>query len=253
MKSREAKYRKYSLENNSFAYIDVSEKQINYSSKLSDSADFNQFNFFNNLDRQNIFRNRINMECVHDNKIVVLENLNSVENNKMYGYDGIITGMNDVPLFLASGDCLTMAVAGKNAIGISHCSLKTIDKNIVNVFLDEFSKLDKLEDLVFGFGPYIFKKDYSYDYLNLNRKDLWNFVEDADNKFYLDLRGMVLNDLCNRGIPNSQIKDFKINTYDLSKKSLSLGGFQVSHKHYFDNPKKEGRLGMFVIKDSSCR
>lgn len=245
------KIKSYDFGENIVNGIDVSEKQINYSTKFSDDARKNQLKLLRELKIGNYFPNRVDIGCVHDSKIAVLRSfLFTEDKNKISGYDGVITDVSNMPLLLPSGDCLIMMVVGKKAIGLLHCSRNTMDLGIIDEFFSEFKAFDKLSDLKIGFSPYVFQENYVNEYLNLGRN--WDdYVLEKEGKFYLDLKGMAMNDLKRIGISESQVMDFSINTYEMSKKSLSEGGFQVSHKDYFKNPVREGRLGICLMKKSN--
>lgn len=245
------KIRSYDFGENIVNGIDVSEKQINYSTKYSKEARENQFNLLKKLGVENYFLNRVDIGCVHGTNIAVLRSfLFTEDRNKISDYDGVITDVENMPLFLSSGDCLILMVVGKKTIGLLHCSRKTIDEGIVMEFFSKMKEFENLSDLSLGISPYIFQENFSHEYLNLIR-DWKKFVLEKKGKFYLDLKGMVEQDLFSLGIKERQIYDFSINTYDMSKKSLEEKGFQVSHKHYLENPCFEGRLGICLMKKSS--
>lgn len=244
------KIKSYDFGENIVNGVDVSSKQINYSTKYSEDARKNQLKLLNNLKIGNYFPNRVDVGCVHDSKIAVLRSfLFTEDRNKITGYDGVITDVSNMPLLLPSGDCLIMMVVGKKAIGLLHCSRDTMDQGIIEEFFSEFKVFDNLSDLKIGFSPYIFQENYSHEYLNLGR-DWENYILEKDDKFYLDLKGMAMNDLKRIGIFESQVMDFSIDTYEMSKKSLDEEGFQVSHKDYYQNPVREGRLGICLMKKS---
>ena len=229
--------------------FDVSEKQVNYSTKYSSDARGNQKKLLRELRIEEFFDQRIDLGCVHGDKIVVVRDFSfSEDSNPISGCDGVITDVSNLPLISSSGDCAMLLVVGKKFVGLLHCSVATVDLRIIDKFFDKFCKFERVEDLRVGFSPYIFQEDLFYNKLNLVRNDLSDFILRKDDGFYLGLGEMVKFDLKKVGILDKNVKDLKINTFDLSRGSLLCGGYQISHREYSLNPMREGRMGLCLMK-----
>jgi copper oxidase (laccase) domain-containing protein len=242
-------FKSYNFGENILNVIDVSPKQINYYLKYSKNAIVNQKKFFKELNLDNLFENRVMVASPFSGKVKRIHGESysgyTSTSSNCQEYDGIITSDKNLPLYFGFGDCPWLMVSSENSIGVVHSSRGTLDKNILQTFFKEFSKTSDLSKIKIGFSPYIFKGNFGNEYLPEERKEFFaKFSKIKNGLYYIDLKKAIVNDLINIGIKKKNIFDFKINTYEMSKKSSKLGGFEISHRQAKN---KEGRGGAILM------
>ncbi len=241
-------YYSYKFKQNVLDTIDISIPQKNYFLKYSNDAIKNQKELFKNLKIQRYFNNRVVIANSFETKILYLKDLShsgyTGQVSKCNGYDGVITGMRNIPLFTGFGDCPQLMVVGDKEIGLVHATLKTLDKNILKKFFKIFSINNNLSKTQIGFSPYIFPENFKYKTLKLKRATLLESITKKDGFYFIDLKQMILRDLIKIGINPLNIKDLNVNTYNLSKLSEKKRGYQISHRQAST---REGRGGLVLM------
>lgn len=242
----------YPLGENVFNAVDVSKVQVNYALQYGKKALDSQKTFFEKNGILRDFPRRVVPAGAHGVEMLRIEDLSfsgyDANGTKCRGYDGVITTIPRVPLFAVVADCPQLMVAGKNTIGLLHASRSTVDQNIISKFFKLFSNFEDLKNVKVGFSPYIFQENFDHDYLKLKRKDDFaKHIDARDGKFYIDLAGVIKDDLVREGIKFDNIYDKRINTFEVSRISRELGGFQISYREHMKNPVKGGRGGLCVM------
>ncbi|RCR68342.1 laccase domain-containing protein [Larkinella punicea] len=232
--------------------VDVSIPQKNYFLKYGEDGIINQKLFFDFLNISENFKDRVVVANAFSTEILHIEDKaysgytgNFSNCNK---YDGVITQIRRLALFTVFGDCPQLIVVGKKTIALLHASRKTIDDNIIFVFFEKFKKFENAEDIKVAISPYITEKYFTHEYLNLKRGVNWKkHIAIKDNLYLIDLASMIKEDLKSVGINEENFINLKIDTWELSEKSVEKLGCSVSHRYAVTFDRKEGRGGMMVM------
>lgn len=231
-------------------FIDVSLKQRNYICRYSKDALDNQKAFFKDVDLNKYFENRI---MVAGNANIAVKEIDSLkfagytkEVSNCNGYAGIYTSMLNVPLIAGIGDCPWLMVVGESNIGMIHVGRNILDNYIIQLFFEDFSKKEDISKVKIGFSPYIHNSHFPHNTIDFNRKNEWtNAILNLDDYYLLDLERIIMNDLKEVGILEKNIQNFMIDTYEMSKISSLIGGFEISHRQASE---KEGRSLICLMK-----
>ncbi len=181
---------------------------------------------------------------VHKTRIKVLKKVEFDKLNRYYGYDGLVTRLNNVALAVLTGDCLPVVYSDGDYIAISHQgwrgSLDNMAGSMVKVLIDLGVKLKNLK---IAMGPSIGACCYSID---KNRADL--FVKKYPNwqkEIILYSSGKIFLNL-------PRLNYLQLLEMGVSKENIDFFPFCTSCDHRFYSFRRDGKLNRemlnFVIK-----
>lgn len=241
--------------------IDISIPQQNYMNKYGSDALDAQKRFFSELGILKSFEKRVAMACSFEMKIKRVVDFShsgydTEMRSKASGYDAIYTSLVGLPLVTFWGDCPQLMVSGKKTIGIVHAARETLDKRVIEEFFNVFLKEESPKNVHVGFSPYIQPKNFSHGKILLERAQEWletGCIERQNEQYYLNLKNMIERDLSQVGIPDKNIHNAKLSTYDISFASLKAKGYKVSHRHAAKTHQgKEGRGIVCIMLKETC-
>lgn len=128
--------------------------------------------------------------------------------------DGLLTTELGQGLAMVPADCVPMVVYAqtKQLIGLIHVGRSNAQANIhlaaLNIFTGRYGI--KTKDIGIYLGPSIHKKSYRYEWFDpalATDPKLSGYFEHRDGSHYLDLLGLVRDDLRNFGLTSRQIEE----------------------------------------------
>ncbi len=153
--------------------------------------------------------------------------------------DAMFTDQVEICLAVTLADCIGIAIYDiKNGItGICHSGWKGCLKNICGKLVDNMVKSCgcKSENLLVSISPSICYKCFyvSCELVEGFSEKYKDFICEKKDKFYIDLKGIVRFQLIEKGIPERNIFDCKICTYE--------------NTHIFYSHKAEKDTGRFIF------
>jgi copper oxidase (laccase) domain-containing protein len=243
------RYANYHLGKDVLNVIDVGIPQRNYLLKYGSEGLSSQKKFFEEVGIIHLFDTRIVIANSFDTKVerVEDEHLCGYDGSasKCQGYEGIITSTPNMPLFVAFGDCPQLMIVGENEIGIVHATYKTLNKDILKIFFRKFFVNNRISTTKVAFSPYLHQEHFTPKNLALRTISyLEKMVLKKESTYHLDIKSKIVEELEEIRIEKENIFDLGIDTYDLSKQSSKVGGYQTSHRQATD---KEGRSGLVLM------
>lgn len=186
-----------------FTYAFSSKKHGN----CSRPNDRNVRNFLNKLNLSN--QNLIMMEQVHGDKI---DWVKEKKTTVIKGVDALISQNKSVILGVKSADCLPILVASPAAglLGAIHAGWRGLLKRLPQKVIQEFQKHVATDTIQVVIGPSI--KDCCYN-ISKQRADKFrreftekNFIKKKQQKVYLDLPAVAVQQLHKVGLPGKNIQ-----------------------------------------------
>lgn len=162
------------------------------------------------IDDHKIYRKDIIlMEQTHSAFVQIVKNRSS---NYVPRVDALITKSRGVFLTVKTADCIPILIYdAQKMIAAIHAGREGVKKNIVEKVCNFFQKSRRKETFVI-LGPAIFPKHYKVD-----EQTFSEFVNETNvqQKFpQLDLKKVVLQQLLSCGIPDSNIQNYPICTWE---------------------------------------
>lgn len=154
---------------------------------------------------------------VHDNKIINI--IDNSQSHTLDETDGLITALSDVGLMTFHADCVPVFFVDvrKKVVGLVHSgwrgTLKGISRKMIETFQNKYNT--KIDDLRIGIGPSIDQCCYEVGeevyqaFINENLSYISFFKENPNNKYMMDLKGIIRFDLINQGISKNNIEQSK--------------------------------------------
>ena len=148
----------------------------------------------------------------HTEKIITLKEMPLNKINFIGNGDGILTNLSGIYLGVLTADCLPIIFFDRKerVIGIIHAgwrgTVKGIAKKLVKKMKEEFSSLP--ENILAGIGPGIGKCCYEVgkEWIKKYGEGAGNFIEERENKFFLDLKVWNIHQLIEEGIDKRNIE-----------------------------------------------
>ncbi len=173
----------------------------------------NRKDLLENLGYQNLITlNQIHSSRVH---LITENNLNRFLNNSFIEGDGILTSLKGIIIGILSADCVPVFYTNaKNSFcGIVHAGWKGICQKIhlemlAKIITEHLCSNDELQIII---GPHIRKCCYEIKRDLLLKMDTKFFIM-TNNKIYLDLESIIINELILNGIDKNNIIKTKVCT-----------------------------------------
>lgn len=170
-------------------------------------------NYFLLFKGANFSGNMVSSKQVHGIKILVAKKEDSYKNFE--GYDGFITDEKRVLLTTFHADCVPVFFIDmeKQIIGLAHSgwkgTLEDISTEIIKKMEENFAS--KKENIRVGIGPAICKECFEVDEdVFLLFKTKYSFIDKyyfkKENKYYVDLRGIIKENLMVYGLAKENIE-----------------------------------------------
>ncbi len=230
---------------------------VSFSLKLDGNMSFSHGDTSNTLpDRKKFLRilginheDLVSSEQVHKSDIYYADESDRGKgaisnNNRLIGFDAIMTDRADVPIAVFTADCLSLFLLDKKtkAIAVVHAGWRSTKDNIAVKTIESMKKrFGTVPSNIFTWlGPSI--RSCSYEVGNEMRDIFPGFILEKNNKLYLDLAGVNIAQLKDMGVSDDNIFDPKICTYCQSDEFFSY--------------RKEGRdcgrmMSVMMIKGST--
>ena len=142
----------------------------------------------------------VTVKQVHGNKII---NVNK-DNYEIIEADGIFTVESKLPLGIMTADCYNVQLIGEKGIANLHCGWRSIYSGIIHKARYMFDSIsDKIKHAIVGIG--ICEKCYAVNKELAERfyeKFGVEIIKDENNKYFLDLRKIIVQNLLKSGINN---------------------------------------------------
>ncbi len=155
------------------------------------------------------YQEHIAMSCDHGEIITLVdeanESIGATNPQNILQSEVLVTQKKHLALFLLTADCQPMSFYDPvtQTIALAHISRKTIVQKLIQKTVDFLqSELDvEPSNLLIHIGPHIKKESYVFPLpLSENTPELTAFIEEKDNKAYVDLLGASLQQLTQAGI-----------------------------------------------------
>ncbi len=152
-----------------------------------------------------LLENIVYMKQIHSNNIQIIQNsfINEIKN-----VDGLITNKRKIPLMAMSADCAAVLIydRSKKVISAIHSGRVGTQKEIVKIaikkLINEYGS--KSEDLAVEVGPSIGVCCYEISE-NLAKDFEKRYINTRDDRYYLDLKSMILDQLLSSGVKDDNI------------------------------------------------
>ncbi|EKD64739.1 MAG: hypothetical protein ACD_50C00311G0005 [uncultured bacterium] len=162
----------------------------------------------------------VKMEQVHGDSVVWITSKN--KKNLIGSKDGLLTSGNGIFLVVTAADCVPVMFIDndKKIIGIAHAGWKGVYSEIVKRMVDQMvEKGSKKSQIIAAIGPSIKICCYNVykERASLFKDKFFKMKEITkvkDDKIFLDLPGIVINQLRNEGILQKNILDCGMCTKD---------------------------------------
>jgi polyphenol oxidase len=188
-----------SLTFNSFSQISNIKHGIStkkFGTMKNENGEINRANLNRFLGALNMPKRGVCMQQVHGKNIKIVKNANDLYVDES---DGLITQMKNVPLCVATADCLPILFYDKvnNVIGIGHGGRKGLFAGIITKMIEQFVNEYKSDpkNIIVGIGPGIEKECYVVDSEKIDIRKLAN--EDF-KKSGIDKNNIENIDLCTK-------------------------------------------------------
>lgn len=250
----------YSSKNMSFASAEnetercaVARNIENFSRALSISKDSKAItivpNFLNRVGKT-VFIGDTLPDFIKDASLIKIESIQSLKSaysqDKEIIYPGIIdlgadiviTSTNDINLQILSRDCITAIIIIKKpgiyVSGLIHAGWKQVDGLIGNRLVKSLTDKNHINphDLKISIAPSLRKNLATLEHLGgISNESSWiNFIEKKDDRYHLDFTNLFKNQLLEEGVPEKNILDCQIDTYDAQARGFGHSArFQKEH------------------------
>ncbi len=185
------------------------------------------------------------MNVNHTSKVISLKKMPTNKWNSFAKTDCLLTSLDDIALFLTTGDCIPLVVYDptNKAFGLCHIGWRNAIQNVHNIALLKLSESygSQPKDIQILFGPAIHSCCYQWTTPppHLFFYDWKDYVEEKNNNWNLDLLGFVEQSLIQNGVKKKNIQILNECTYHNSDKWFS----HQRSKHYQD---ANGRIATIV-------
>jgi len=158
------------------------------------------------------YKNIVTLKQIHSNIVVNIEKTDKGKGALNYEEsvaeaDGMVTSEKNIPLVIFTADCIPIFFfeTKNKIIGIAHAGWKGSLNNIVSEIIKKIvEKNGKPENIIAILGPGIKKCCYEIknDLLSLFDE---KYITNSNNKFYLDLYKLNIDNLINSGVLQQNI------------------------------------------------
>jgi polyphenol oxidase len=173
----------------------------------NENGDIDRLNLSGFLGALSMSNSGVCMQQVHGRNIKIVENDRDLYVKET---DGLITQKKNIPLCVATADCLPILFYDKvnNVIGIAHGGRKGLDAGIIKQMIEQFvnNYNSDPKDIIVGIGP------------GIERKCYW-----VESKF-IDIRALAIDDLIKSGIEEKNIENIDLCTKCNKDKFYSYRG-----------------------------
>lgn len=167
-------------------------------------------------------------EQAHGSKVEMIRKHSEFTDKELFrmipGTDGLVTAEKDAGLMCFYADCIPVIVFDKKrrVIGAIHSGWRSTAQNILGKTVErikqEFPEI-KEGELIFILGPYIDKKNFqvkqdAIDRFKKEKTDEFLVFEQKQDFYYIDLGNTVRNQLHSMNIPDENIIDSGLSTFD---------------------------------------
>ena len=179
----------------------------------------NRKNFFKN----NEIKKVIAAEIVHSNKVKIVDEESS---ELILGVDGLVTRSEKLFLSVTVADCIPVYFYApqEKIVALAHCGWRGIVDGIIENMFNKILQLGgKAENLQVALGPGINQCHFEIKADVLNQFENYSeFVIEAEGKIFIDLKGIIQEQLVSLGIKGKNIQDNKECTVENNEKYFSF-------------------------------
>lgn len=186
----------------------------------------------------------VEMHQVHGSEVVKIDSstdeTNLLSDNNDLVCDGLTTSSLGLGIVVKVADCMPVVIYDKTnkALSAVHAGRKGVELNILASALNTMAKTygSKSEDLAVFVGPAISAESYIFDSNEGVNLEFWQeyFKLGNDEKYHMDIKGRLLSQALELGIPKSNIIISDIDTF--TDKNY------FSHRRSMATGEKEGRF-----------
>lgn len=150
----------------------------------------------------------------HGKKVVIAKNKKQLV---FLEADGLITNQPGIFLSVTVADCLPILFFDpkKKIIGIAHAGWRGVLKNIVPAAVEKIKKLGgQVKNIQVEIGPGIGQCHFEIGQDMIGKfKEYKKFIEDREGKYFVDLKGIVADQLKKAGMKKENIRDAGVCTF----------------------------------------
>jgi len=192
----------------------------------------------------------VQLHQVHGATVGLLKNPNEIEKIRGSEGDALVTHLRNVPLAIRTADCVPLLLAHPaGLIAAVHAGWRGVVSGVVSrtlACLDEALGAESIRETRIALGPAICQKCFEIgpevaEQFRPLIKTADGLVKKGD-RFQLDLKSVILQQLATTGIPNSRIENHRICTRCHQNRYYSFRGATQS------GAKNDGRNLSWIVR-----
>jgi YfiH family protein len=196
-------------------YTALSEKRDG-SMKISKKDNKNRDNYFQ---KEGLLSKKIISAGLENKTNVAIVNTSSLE--IIQNTDSLVTNEKNIFLSITVADCIPVFFYDRKnkVIAIAHAGWRGIVGGIIKYTVNKIQEVGgSIENLYVGLGPGIGACHFEIREDVLDKfKKYDKFIVENKNKIFVDLKGIIRNQLLDLNIKNNNIEDDKVCTFDSDK------------------------------------